>query len=70
METIPNNSQDIQNAAIARKKAAKRLELKCLALDGHVPSETDYAWKTTPLAKPRSKPVEGEYPDVLLNYRI
>ena len=60
---MPNNSQNTQAAAVAKEKAAKRLELKCLTLDSHLPSETDEAWRITPQAKPRGKPAEGECPE-------
>ena len=60
---MPSNSQNTQIAAVAREKAAKRLELKCIALDGHLPSEADQSWRTTPQAKPRGKPAEGECPE-------
>ena len=63
---MPNNSQTTQTAAVAREKAAKRLELKCLTLDSHLPSETDDAWRITPQAKPRGKPAEGECPQCVV----
>ena len=60
---MPNNAQNTQTAAVAREKAAKRLELKCIALDGHLPLETVDARRITPQAKPRGKPAEGECPE-------
>ena len=58
-ENMPSNS--VTTATIAKEKAAKRLELKCTTLTGHLPWRADDRgiWLDTPRYKPSPTNEEG-----------